>query len=384
VLRYLTAGESHGRCLVAVIEGLPAGLKLDASTIDADLARRQSGYGRGGRMAIERDRVEFLSGVRGGETLGSPLAMLIPNRDWPNWERVMSPSALQGAVPLTCPRPGHADLPGVLKYGRSDIRDILERASARETAARMAVGSVAKVLLSCFGTEVLGHVLAIGPVRARPANPGLAALRKASESSPVRCADRAASKRMVAVIRAAVRNRDTIGGVVEVRAEGLPVGLGSHVHWDRRLDGRIAGAVVSIQAFKGVEIGDAFAVAASPGSRAHDEIFRARSGGYTRRTNRAGGLEGGITNGMPLVVRAAVKPVSTIGRPLSTVDIRTGRAARAIKERSDVCMVPAAAVVAEAVVAVELARAFQEKFGGDSVDEMKRNWRSWAGALARR
>ena len=384
MLRYLTAGESHGRCLVAVIEGLPAGLKLDASAIDADLARRQAGFGRGGRMAIEQDRVEFLSGVRGGSTLGSPLAMLIPNRDWPNWERVMSPSVVRGVAPLTRPRPGHADLPGVLKYGGSDVRDILERASARETAARVAVGSVAKALLSCFGTRVLGHVLAIGPIRARPSGRDIGALRKATESSPVRCADRKASGRMVEAVRRAVRARDSVGGVVEVRAEGLPVGLGSHVHWDRRLDGRIAGAVISIQAFKGVEIGDAFAVASGPGSRAHDQIFRSRSGGYVRRTNRAGGLEGGMTNGMPLIVRAAVKPVSTLARPLATVDIRTHRAARAIKERSDVCMVPASAVVAEAVVAIELARAFQEKFGGDSVGEMTRNWRSWAGALARR
>jgi chorismate synthase len=381
MLRFLTAGESHGQCLTAILEGVPAGLPLTAAAINADLARRQRGHGRGGRMRIECDEVQITAGVRGGRTLGSPVALLIQNRDWVNWGRAMAVEAPPAVAPVTTPRPGHADLAGALKYGHRDIRNVLERASARETAARVAVGAVARRLLAELGARVVGHVTAIGPVEAAPWRGSLDRLARAAEVSPVRCGDSRAARRMVRVIDRAIRNRDTVGGVVEVRAEGLPPGLGSHVHWDRKLDGRIAAAVLSIQAFKGVTIGDAFAVARAPGSRAHDEIFWSRRHGFYRRTNRAGGLEGGMTNGEPLVVRAAVKPVSTLMRPLASVDLETKRPVRALRERSDVCMVPAAAVVAEAAVAVELARAFQEKFGGDSLDEMRRNLAAYRAAL---
>ena len=381
MLRYLTAGESHGQCLVAVVEGLPAGLPLTVAHINADLQRRQAGYGRGGRQKIERDEVQIASGVRGGRTLGSPVTLIIQNRDWVNWGRIMPVEAPLAVPAVTAPRPGHADLSGALKYGTKDVRDILERASARETAARVAVGAVAKRLLAELGVDVLGHVLAIGPAEAGRLPAGNRALRAAAERSPVRCADAAAARAQMRVIERAIRARDAVGGVVEVRAEGLPPGLGSHVQWDRKLDARLAGAVISIQAFKGVAIGDAFGVARGPGSRAHNEIFHRRGRGFYRRTNRAGGIEGGMTNGMPVVVRGAVKPVSTLMRPLASVDLETKRPVRALRERSDVCMVPAAAVVAEAVVAIELARAFQEKFGGDSLPELLRNLRSYLGTL---
>ncbi len=373
MIRYLTAGESHGQSLTAVIEGLPAGLPLRAADINADLRRRQGGYGRGGRQKIETDEVVITAGVRGGATLGSPVALVIQNRDWVNWGRAMAVEAAPSIPPVTTPRPGHADLAGALKYGHGDVRNILERASARETAARVAVGAVAKRLLAELGVGVIGHVIAIGRSTAAEYRGPLARLRRLTEASEVRCADPRAAARMIAIIRRAIADRDTVGGIVEVRAEGLPVGLGSHVHWDRKLDGRLAAAVVSIQAFKGVAIGDAFTIACEPGSRAHDEIFWSKSRGYFRRTNRAGGLEGGMTNGEPVLIRAAVKPVSTLMRPLASVDLVTKKPVRALRERSDVCMVPAAAVVAEAVVAVELARACQEKFGGDSLDEMRRN-----------
>lgn len=376
MIRYLTAGESHGQSLTAVIEGLPAGLPLRAADINADLRRRQQGFGRGGRQKIETDEVQITAGVRGGATLGSPVALIIQNRDWVNWGRAMAVEAASSIPPVTTPRPGHADLPGLLKYGHRDVRNILERASARETAARVAVGAVAKRLLAELGIDVLGHVVAIGRAQAGEWSGRFASLRRLTEASEVRCADPRAAARMIGLIRRAIATRDTIGGIVEVRAEGLPVGLGSHVHWDRKLDGRLAAAVVSIQAFKGVAIGDAFGVARDWGSRAHDELFWSRARGFHRRTNRAGGLEGGMTNGEPLIVRAAVKPVSTLMRPLASVDIVTKKPVRALRERSDVCMVPAAAVVAEAAVAIELANACREKFGGDSLDEMRRNARA--------
>jgi len=381
MLRYLTAGESHGEMLVAVVDGLPAGLPLVSSLLNRDLARRQAGHGRGGRMGIERDAVRIVSGVRGGITLGSPLALLIENRDWVNW---VSRMAVEGPVegpPLTAPRPGHADLPGALKYGHKDVRNVLERASARETAARVAVGAVAKSLLARFGVRVLGHVLAIGPVEARRIPPSWKDLERKAEASPVRCADTAASRAMVRAIDRALAGRDTVGGWIEVRAEGLPPGLGSYVQADRRLDGRLAAVLASIPAVKGVAIGDAFATSRLPGSRAHDEIFHDARRGWFRRTNRAGGLEGGMTNGEPVILRCAVKPVSTLMRPLRTADLLTGRPVRAHQERSDVCMVPAAAVVAEAATAIELVRALQEKFGGDSVAEMRGNWKGYLRSL---
>jgi chorismate synthase len=382
-MRYLTAGESHGRCLIAVIEGLPAGMPLKASDINPDLARRRLGRGRGGRMRIESDQAVIVSGVRGGLTLGSPVALQIMNLDWANWSGIMAVDAPSTAPALTAPRPGHADLAGALKYGTHDVRNVLERASARETAARVAVGAVAKRLLAEFGAEVLGHVLSIGGISARRIPSSLAALRRAAEASEVRCASLAATRAQVGAIDRAARAGDSVGGVVEVRAGGLPPGLGSFVQWDRRLDGRLAAALMSIQAFKGVEIGDAFQVASMRGSKGHDGIEYDRQRGFHRRTNRAGGIEGGMTNGSEVVIRAAVKPVSTLRRPLDTVDLVTKKRVKAVVERSDVCMVPAAAVVAEAVVAIELASALQEKLGGDSIHEMKRNFRGYLGSLRR-
>jgi chorismate synthase len=382
-MRFLTAGESHGQCLVAIIEGLPAGLPLNVSMINADLARRRRGRGRGGRMRIETDEASIVSGVRGGRTLGSPVAILIPNRDWVNWGRIMPVDSPVSGPALTAPRPGHADLAGALKYATHDVRNVLERASARETAARVAVGAIARRFLAEFGADILGHVLAIGGIVAARLPRSFRALRVATEASEVRCGDPSAARRQAVMIDRATGKRDTVGGVIEVRAAGVPPGLGSHVHWDRRLDGRLVGAIMSIPAFKGVEIGDAFAVAAGPGSRAHDVIRYDRSGGFHRATNRAGGIEGGISNGEEIVIRAAVKPISTLGSPLETVDLVTKRRTRAIVERSDVCMVPAAAVVAEAVVAIELACAYQEKFGGDSMAEMKRNFLGYLTSLRR-
>ena len=376
LIRFLTAGESHGESLAAIVDGVPAGLPLTASEINRDLSRRQEGHGRGGRMRIERDQVRITSGVRGGRTIGSPLTLVIPNRDWVNWTaRMAVDGPVEGPV-ITAPRPGHADLAGAIKYGRRDIRDVLERASARETAARVAVGAVAKALLRQFNVRLFSHVLAIGGVRAVRLPGNWDARVKAAESSPVRCADAAASRAMVRAIDRAIEMRDTLGGVVEVRASGLVAGLGSYTQWDARLGSRIAAAVMGVQAVKGFSVGDAFGIAGLPGSRAHDEIFHERGRGYFRRTNRAGGLEGGMTNGEELCIQAAIKPISTLMRPLHTVDIRTRKPVRAHIERSDACMVPAAAVVVEAAMAVELAKACQEKFGGDSVEEMRRNWRS--------
>lgn len=392
MLRYMTAGESHGRALVTIVEGLPAGVPVDLAAIDRDLARRQSGYGRGGRMKIEQDRVQVLSGIRHGKTLGSPVALLVENRDWLNWTEVMSPTPVEAYCDpraaqkvRTRPRPGHADLAGALKYDHADLRNVLERASARETAMRVAAGSLAKQYLAPFGIRVAGYVRAIGPVEAEiPAGAALDEIVARAEASPVRCPDPDASARMVVEIDAAKRDGDSLGGVVEVVAAGLPPGLGSHVHYDRKLDGALGAALLSIQAAKGLEIGDAFQSARSRGSQAHDEIGWSPERGYFRYSNRAGGLEGGMTNGMDLVVRVAFKPIATLYRPLRSVEIDTHAEAVAGIERSDVCAVPAAAVIAECVTAFEIARFVAEKFGGDSLEEALRNFRGYLGQIARR
>lgn len=391
-VRWLTAGESHGPALVAVLEGIPAGVAVTSADVARDLARRRLGYGRGARMSFEQDEVEILGGVRHGLTLGSPVAIRVGNTEWPKWQTVMAadpvdPEVLAGQArnaPLTRPRPGHADLAGMQKYGHSDARPILERASARETAARVALGVVAKHLLEQgLGVRIVSHVVELGPVAVKP---GLVAHPDDAEridADPLRCLDPEASARMVAEVDAARKAADTLGGIVEVLAYGLPPGLGSHVQWDRRLDARIAAALCSIQAIKGVEIGDAFTQARSRGSVAHDEIVpipvdeSERGQGEVVRvhrvTDRAGGLEGGMTTGEPLRVRAAMKPISSLNRPLATVDVATGEPATAINQRSDVCAVPAAAVVAEAMLALVLAEAAMEKFGGDSLAELRRN-----------
>jgi len=380
-VRWLTAGESHGPALVAILEGVPAGVEVGSADIGRDLARRRLGYGRGARMAFERDVVEIVGGVRHGVTLGSPVAVRVANSEWPKWETVMAADPVDPEVlaaqarnaPLTRPRPGHADLAGMQKYGHTDARPILERASARETAARVAVGVVAKALLrQALGVEIVSHVVELGSVVAKP---GLVPLPEDAErvdADPLRCLDPEASARMVAEVDAAKADADTLGGIVEVLAYGVPPGLGSHVQWDRKLDARLATALMSIQAIKGVEIGDAFTQARSRGSAAHDEIIPTDHG-VRRVTDRAGGLEGGITTGEPLRVRAAMKPISSLNRALATVDVATGEPATAINQRSDVCAVPAAAVVAEAMVALVLAEAATEKFGGDSVAEIRRN-----------
>ncbi len=365
-LRLVTAGESHGRGLVAVVEGLPAGLRVDEEYIDRQLHRRQLGYGRGGRMQIERDRAEILSGVMDGATIGSPVAVLVWNRDWRTEE-----------APITRPRPGHADLVGVQKYGFSDVRYALERASARETAARVAGCSLARRLLEEFGIEVFSHVLELGGVRVGSLPERWEEVRDRAEASDLRCADPQAAERMRQEVDAARDRGDTLGGVVEVVALGVPPGLGSYVQWDRKLDGRLAQAVMSVHAIKGVVIGDAFAVAATPGHRAHDEIFYDPQRGFYRVTNRAGGLEGGVTNGMPVVVRAAMKPLSTLRQPLMSADIRTGEPAPGAVVRSDVTAVPAAGVVCEAMVALVLADALCEKFGADSLEDMREAYRRY-------
>jgi len=371
--RFTTAGESHGRGLVAILEGIPAGLPVSADRVDVELKRRQGGYGRGARMKIESDRIEWLAGVRAGETLGSPIAVLIWNRDWEHWQDVMAPEAdapgSERRRQVTRPRPGHADLAGSLKYDRTDARDILERASARETAARVACGAVCKILLAQFGIEIGSHVVELGGVTATVHPPLPTPLNEAADASLVRCVDKAAEKEMIARIDAAKAAGDTLGGVVEVVASGVPVGLGSHVSWDRKLDGRLAQAIMSIPAVKGVELGLGFEAARRKGSEVHDEIMP----GFARATNRAGGTEGGMTTGEALVLRAAMKPISTLMTPLKTVDLATGAPAQAQSERSDVTAVPAMGVIAEAMVALVLAQAMLEKFGGDALSELKRN-----------
>ncbi|MBA3318505.1 MAG: chorismate synthase [Gemmatimonadales bacterium] len=398
-LRFTTAGESHGKAFVTIVEGLPAGLPVAAEAVDRDLARRMQGYGRGARMKIERDRIDWLSGVRAGETLGSPVAMLIANRDWANWEDVMAHEAAEPGElrrrRVSRPRPGHADLAGVLKYDRIDARDILERASARETAARVAAGALAKRLLDEFGVEIGSHVVSLGGVlAARPAQLP-APLNDAADRSEVRVLDSSVEPEIVRRIDEAKKAGDTLGGEVEVVARGVVVGLGSHVSWDRKLDGRLAGLLMSIPAVKGVEIGMGFAAARRPGSEVHDPINRAepaslppvagdRRGGFRRSSNNAGGLEGGITTGEPVVVRVAMKPISTLMAPLPTVDLSSGAPANAQSERSDVTAVPALGVIAEAMVALALADAMLEKFGGDSLGEMRRNYQGYVGSLGGR
>jgi chorismate synthase len=387
MFRWLTAGESHGQALVAICEGVPAGVQVTTEDLAAALARRRAGYGRGARMTFERDEVELTAGVRHGRTLGGPVAIRIANTEWPKWETVMSADPVDAEVlaglarnaPLTRPRPGHADLAGMQKFGHTDARPVLERASARETAARVALGEVARRLLSqVLGIEILSHVVSIGAVRAPDdLMPGPGPQDQAAiDADPVRCADPATSQAMVAEINAVRKDGDTLGGVVEVLAFGLPPGLGSFTHWDRRLDGRLAGALMSIQAIKGVEVGDGFTTATRRGSVAHDEIESSATG-VTRRTNRAGGIEGGMSTGEVIRVRAAMKPISTVPRALDTIDTSTGEPAKAINQRSDVTAVPAAGVVAEAMVALVLAEAAIEKFGGDSAEEMRRNVESY-------
>ena len=372
-LTYRTAGESHGPALIALIEGLPAGLPLTPDDIDGDLARRQLGYGRGGRMKIETDRVQVKSGIRHGQTLGSPVALEIVNLDFKNWERdrmaIWDPE--QAVEPITIPRPGHADQAGMQKYGTKDLRNILERASARETAARVAAGAVAKALLRRFGIELRSHVVRIGEVAVPLRDELTLGDFDGVDASPVRCLDADASQRMKAGIKAAGQGHDTLGGIFEVWAFGMMPGLGSHVSADTRLDGRLGQAILSIQAIKGVELGAGFELGRLPGTQSHDEIFWSKERGYYRKTNRSGGLEGGMTHGEPLIVRAVMKPISTIPRPLASVDIVTKEAKKAFKERSDICAVPAAAVVGEAAVAFVLAQALVEKFGGDTLPEIE-------------
>lgn len=383
MLRFTTAGESHGPALVAILEGIPAGVPLRAEDIDRELHRRQQGYGRGRRMQIERDTVEFQGGVRAGETTGAPIAMRVINRDWKNWEDVMDPAPRAGDAEgprrrtLTRVRPGHADLTGLLKYDRTDARDILERASARETTMRVACGAVARALLAQFGVSVGSHVVHLGGIDARPPEPLPDDINAAADASPVRMLDRSAEAEIIARIDAAKREGNTLGGICEVVARGLPVGLGSHVSWDRKLDGRLGQALLSIPAVKAVEIGLGVETARRTGAEVHDEIHPApeavRTGGVRRSTNRAGGLEGGMTTGEPLVLRVAMKPIATLMRPLATVDVATGEPADAAAERSDVTAVPAMGVIAEAMVALVLANAWLEKFGGDSLVEVARN-----------
>ena len=369
-LRFVTAGESHGPGLTAVVEGLPAGLELEPEDLDRDLARRQLGHGRGGRMKIETDRAIVTSGVRHGRTLGSPVALRVENRDYANWEERMNPWPVEAEVAeVHLPRPGHADLAGVQKYGFTDVRNVLERASARETAARVACGALARAFVRRLGVEVHSHVLRVGSAEA-PAADGLVAADFAEvDASPVRCLDAEASEAMVAEINRARKANESLGGVFEVRAFGLVPGLGSYASWDERLDARLAGAVMSIQSMKGVGIGDGFDLAARDGSAAHDEIFWAAERGFFRETNRAGGLEGGMTTGEALVVRGAMKPLPTLTKPLRSVDLATKEPAQALRERTDSCTVPAGAVVAEAMVALVVGAAYRDKLGGDHVED---------------
>ncbi|MDD4146678.1 MAG: chorismate synthase, partial [Clostridia bacterium] len=377
MLRFLTAGESHGRALVTIIEGLPAGLELNLARINGLLKRRQGGYGRGKRMTLEEDQVEIFSGLRGAVTLGTPLTLVINNRDWENWQEIMAPGieAKLGGKMVTSPRPGHADLAGGLKYRQEDLRNILERASARETAARVAVGAVAEELLFSLGIRVQGQVIAIG-------NVSVSAEEKIVDSrllykNPLYCPAQEASLLMIKAIEEAEKQGDSLGGVIQVVAEGVPVGLGSHVQWDRRLDGQLAQALMSIPAIKGVEIGGGFSTASLLGSQVHDEIEYQTGIGFRHRTNRAGGIEGGISNGEPLVIRAAMKPIPTLAKPLASVEWQTKKTAAAAVERADVCAVPAAAIVGEAVTAWVLAAVVMEKFGGDHLKETLANYKNY-------
>lgn len=383
MLRFSTAGESHGQALLALLSGLPAGLPLDAAFVQRELWRRQQGYGRGGRMRIEQDTAEFLSGIRNGATIGSPVAIQIANHDWKNWEKTLAVEAPAGdaARPVTSPRPGHADLAGAIKFNFAEARYVLERASARETTARVAMGALAKLLLRELGIEVLSHVTAVGQARlATDFQVTQEALRDLAARPTIflHCLDEATEQRMKAEVDQVLRTGDTVGGVFEVRAFGLPIGLGTCANWDERLDGRLAQAVMSIQAVKAVELGEGMSVAAAPGSLAQDPIgYDAAAREFTRAGNHAGGLEGGITNGQELIVRGYLKPISTLRRPLPSVDFATRQPVKAAYERSDVCVVPAAAVVGEAMVALILAQAVLEKFGGDSLTELQRNYNQY-------
>jgi chorismate synthase len=390
MLRYLTAGESHGPQLTAIVEGFPAGIRVSADEINQDLARRQGGYGRGGRMLIEKDTVEIVSGVRWGESIGSPVTLIVKNKDWDNWSNKMSPlaSCKDETLRVTKSRPGHADLPGLLKYGHKDVRNILERSSARETAIRVAVGSLAKSFLSYFNITIFGYVTELGGICSERPDLPLKSLREVVFNSEFYTYDVVAEQRMKVLVDNARESGDSVGGVIEVEVSGVPVGLGSHVQWDRKLDARLAMAVMSIQAIKGVEVGMGFDVAAKPGSMVHDEIFYDSSrivngnySGYFRRTNNAGGIEGGISNGESIVIRGAMKPIPTLYNPLKSVDISTKEPTVATVERSDVCAVPAATVVMESVVAIEIVNAFLEKFGGDSLSEIRHNFEGYCACL---
>lgn len=382
-LRFYTSGESHGRALVGILEGIPAGLTLSAEDINIELKRRQGGYGRGGRMKIESDQAIIISGIRWGKTLGSPISILLDNKDWINWEKGMSVEGrYAGAIPLvTRPRPGHADLAGVLKYGHIDVRNVLERSSARETAMRVALGAIAKKFLSEFGIKVGSYVTQIGTIKidsSIQSTTEFEELFKKAEESPVRCPDSQITEKIIALIDEVLKDGDTLGGVFVVFVIGLPPGLGSHIQWDKRLDGLLAQAIMSIQAIKGVEIGLGFQMADKRGSEVMDEIFYDSSKRFFyRKTNNAGGIEGGMTNAMPLVLRAVMKPIPTLRRPLRSVDIITKEPIEAIYERSDICAVPAASVIAEAMTSLVIADAFLEKFGGDNIEEVKRNFNSY-------
>jgi chorismate synthase len=389
MLRFVTSGESHGKCLIAVLEGLPSGLPVETAFINAQLHRRQLGYGRGGRMQIEKDEIEITSGVRHGRTLGSPLSFVIHNRDWAHWELPMAAEPVPDGTNIrsvTRPRPGHVDLAGALKHQTHDVRDVLERASARETAARVGAGSFCRLLIRHFGVQIASHVLAIGDVAVSGESEQLdvAAILRLDPESPVRCAEPEAERRMMAAIDRARSAGDTLGGVVEVVASGVPPGLGSHTQWDRKLDGQLAQALMSIPAAKAVEIGDGVSGARRPGSLVHDEIFYDSDGRrFERKTNRAGGVEAGITNGADVRVRVHMKPIPTLRKPLMSVDVRTKEPFEAAFERSDTCVVPAAGVIAEAMLSFVLARAFLEKFGGDSVVEMEANYHNYQSLLDR-
>lgn len=392
-IRYFTAGESHGKALIGFIEGIPSGLSVSSEDIDRDLRRRQGGYGRGGRMKIETDHAEIISGVRWGKTIGSPITLIIENKDFRNWEKGMSClSTFQDSIPaVTKPRPGHADLAGAIKYGHYDVRNILERSSARETAMRVALGAIAKKFLSEFEVKIGSYVIQIGKEKIQSSKlkiqdyiDKLWENFQKSEQSPVRCPDKIASKKMIALIDKAIKTGNSLGGIFEVFITGLPVGLGSHIQWDKKLDARLAQAIMSIQAIKGIEIGDGFEIGSRFGSEVMDEIFYRKgqrnnkaSSGFFRNTNHAGGIEGGMSNGMPVILRAVMKPIPTQRNPLNSVDIITKKPIKAAYERSDVCAVPAASVIAEAMAALSIADAFLEKFGGDSINETKRNYESY-------
>ena len=398
-LKFLTAGESHGKALIGIIEGLPAGLSISSDYIDNDLARRQKGFGRGGRMNIETDKAQILSGVRHGKSLGSPISLLIENKDWENWTEIMSSDSKLKTQNLklktvTRPRPGHADLTGALKYNHHDMRNVLERSSARETAASVAIGAIAKQLLAEFDIQVVSYVTEIGGVKSQESGvrsqgkeKDLRKLFNNAEASPVRCPDKKTEKKIIKKIKEAIKKGDTLGGIFEVAVLGVPAGLGSYSQWDRKLEAKLAYAVMGIQAIKGVEIGVGFDAAKSPGSEVMDEIFYKTqnsklktpnlSGGFYRKTNNAGGIEGGMSNGMPIIIRAAMKPIPTLKSPLASVDINTKKKFKAAYERSDACAVPAAAVIGEAVAATVIANTFLEKFGGDSITEIKRNYKGY-------